>query len=102
PVAFPDGEGALVLTIQEGAITAFTYPCRAYALTEQESTLLPPAMAIAIASLRPDTGLALSYVDNGAETLSARWPADCPAPLFPGTGKSGTRARDARRLDDSA
>ena len=38
--------------------------------------LLPPAMAIAIASLRPDTGLSLSYVDNGAETLSARWLAD--------------------------
>ena len=33
-------------------------------------------MAIAIASLRPDTGLSLSYVDNGAETLSARWLAD--------------------------
>ena len=76
PVAFPDGEGALVLTVQEGTITAFTYRCRSYALTEQESTLLPPAMAIAIASLRPDTGLSLSYVDNGAETLSARWLAD--------------------------
>lgn len=76
PVVFPDGEGALSLTIREGAITAFTYRCRSYALTDQESTLLPPAMAIAIASLRPDTGLSLSYVDNGAEILSARWLAD--------------------------
>ena len=71
-----DGEEALSVTITGRTVTAFTYRCRSYTLTEQESTLLPPAMAIAIASLRPDTGLSLSYVDNGAETLSARWLAD--------------------------
>lgn len=73
PVVFPDGADALSVTIQDGTITAFTYRCRSYAAAERTAALLPPAMAIAIASLRPGAGLSLGYVDNGAENLSPRW-----------------------------
>ena len=73
PVIFSDGEEALSVTITGRTVTAFTYRCRAYTPLEEESALLPAAMAMAIASLHPGSGLSLGYVDGGGETLSAFW-----------------------------
>ena len=73
PVMFSDGEEALSVTITGRTVTAFTYRCRAYTPLEEESALLPAAMAMAIASLHPGSGLSLGYVDGGGETLSAFW-----------------------------
>ncbi len=73
PVVFSDGEAALTVTITGRAITAFVYRCQAYTITEENSALLPAAMAMAIASLHPGCSLSLAYVDGGAGTLSAFW-----------------------------
>ena len=72
-MVFSDGEAALTVTITGRAITAFVYRCQAYAITEENSALLPAAMAMAIASLHPGCSLSLAYVDGGAGTLSAFW-----------------------------
>lgn len=73
PVIFSDGGAALDVTITGHTITAFTYRCRAYGISEESSPLLPSAMAVAIASLHPGSGLSLGYVDGGTDTLSAFW-----------------------------
>ena len=73
PVVFSDGEDALTITITGRTITAFTYRCKAYAILEETSALLPASMAMAIASLHPGSGLSLGYVDGGGDTLSAFW-----------------------------
>ncbi len=73
PVFFSDERDALSVTISGTAITAFTYRCRAYPATEDASPLLPSAMARAIASLYPEAGLSIGYVDGGAGPLAAHW-----------------------------
>ena len=73
PVFFPDGEEALTITITGRTIVSFTYRCRTYTSLEENSSLLPTTMAIAIASLHPGSGLSLGYIDNGNDTLSAFW-----------------------------
>lgn len=73
PVFFPDGEEALTITITGRTIVSFTYRCRTYTSLEENSSLLPTTMAIAIASLHPGSGLSLGYIDNGSDTLSAFW-----------------------------
>ena len=73
PVFFSDEKDALSVTISGAAITAFTYRCRAYTPTEDTSPLLPAAMAQAIASLYPEAGLSVGYVDGGAGPLAAHW-----------------------------
>lgn len=73
PVFFPDGEEALTITITGRTIVSFTYRCRTYTSLEENSSLLPTTMAIAIASLHPGSGLSLGYIDNSSDTLSAFW-----------------------------
>lgn len=84
PVLFPQGSQALTVTITGQAITAFAYLCRSYNQVDmdadsapdaagQQSPLLPPSMAVAIASLRPGAELSIGYVDNGSDPLFARW-----------------------------
>lgn len=72
PVFFPDDSPGLAVTITGASITAFTYRCRSYRATEENASLMPPAMAVAIASLSPGSGLSMGYVDSGTET-AARW-----------------------------
>lgn len=81
PVLQAGDRAALSVVVEGDAITAFTYRCRSYAPAtsgaESESggqlPLLPPSIAVAIASLRPGAGLSIGYVDNGTEQLSACW-----------------------------
>ena len=73
PVYFADEGYALSVTISSGAITAFSYRCRAYVPEEAVSSLLPSDMAQAIASLYPGAGLSLGYVDSGAGEMTAQW-----------------------------
>lgn len=73
PVYFADESYALAVTISGGAVTAFTYRCRAYTAGEETAELLPPAMAQAIASLYPGAGLSLGYVDGGGGEMTAQW-----------------------------
>ena len=74
PVCFPDESDALEVTVSGTAVTAFTYRCRTYTpLEESGAPLLPPAMAAAMASLHPDSGLSLAYVDGGTANLSPGW-----------------------------
>lgn len=73
-VHFPDESDALAVTVGGAGITGFTYRCRAYTPVEEAGApLLPPAMAAAIASLHPDSGLSVAYVDTGASRLSPCW-----------------------------
>jgi len=74
PVCFPDESDALTVTVGGGAVTGFTYRCRAYTPVEEEGApLLPPAMAAAMASIHPDSGLSLAYVDAGTARISPCW-----------------------------
>ena len=74
PVCFPDESAALEVTVRGAAVTAFTYRCRSYTPSEESGApLLPPAMAAAMASLHPDSGLSLAYVDRGNANLSPGW-----------------------------
>ena len=73
PVFFPDGGEALSVTITRQTIVSFTYRCRSYTPLEEDSSLLPAAMAMAIASLHPGSGLSLGYIDGGGDALSAVW-----------------------------
>lgn len=73
PVYFSDEEDALSVTVSGGAVTAFSYRCRAYAPSEETAALLPPAMAQAIASLYPGAGLSIGYVDSGPGEMTAQW-----------------------------
>lgn len=82
PVLLPGDKAALSIVITGQSITAFTYLCRSYAPIAsgaeseaggQQLPLLPPSIAVAVASLRPGAGLSIGYVDNGAEQLSACW-----------------------------
>ena len=74
PVCFPDESDALAVTVGAAGAVSFTYRCRAYTPAEEEGApLLPPAMAAAIASLHPDSGLSVAYVDAGGARLSPCW-----------------------------
>lgn len=74
PVCFPDESDALAVTVGAAGAVSFTYRCRAYTSAEEEGApLLPPAMAAAIASLHPDSGLSVAYVDAGGARLSPCW-----------------------------
>lgn len=74
PVCFPDESDALTVTVGGGGVTGFAYRCRSYTPAEEEGApLLPPAMAAAMASLHPDSGLSLAYVDAGNPRLSPCW-----------------------------
>lgn len=64
---------ALRVVISGDTVTRFDFVCRSYTPLEQNSELLPPDMAVAIASMHRGAELTLAYVDNGAETLDARW-----------------------------
>lgn len=83
PVHLPNDTSALSVTIAGQHVTAFTYFCRSYTEAgadadagggvEQQSALLPPSMAVAIASLRPGAGLSIGYVDSGSDPIFACW-----------------------------
>ena len=75
PVCFPDESDALAVTISGLSVTGFSYRCRFYTPLEETDSepLLPPSMAAAIASLRPDSGLTAAYVDAGGTQLSPCW-----------------------------
>lgn len=66
---------ALRVVISGDMVTEFDFICRSYTPLEQNSELLPPDMAVAIASMHRGAELTLAYVDNGAETLDAQWVA---------------------------
>lgn len=64
---------ALRVNIEGDTITKFEYYCRAYTPTPDNTVLLPPAMAMAIAATHQSAELALAYVDNGASVIGAHW-----------------------------
>ena len=67
---------ALRVTISGDAVTEFEYYCRAYTPLEQSAMMLPPSMAVAIASIHEGSELTMAYVDSGAEVICARWFAE--------------------------
>lgn len=74
PVCFPDESDALAVTVGGAGVSSFTYRCRSYTPAEEAGPpLLPPAMAAAMASLHPDSGLSVAYVDAGGPRLSPCW-----------------------------
>lgn len=74
PVYLSDGNDALAVTFQKGAVTGFTYRCRTYTPLEEEPlALLPTKVAQAVAAAYPDAALSIGYVDDGSERLSAQW-----------------------------
>lgn len=72
-VRLSDDRAALRVVVSGNSVTEFEYLCRAYMGMEQSAVLLPPSMAVAIAALHDGAELTLSYVDSGAETISASW-----------------------------
>lgn len=78
PVWLPDGKPALSVTIDGCQITAFSYRCRTYSPMTAQTVLLPPDMALAIASLYPRAILTVGYMDTGREELNAGWLALSP------------------------
>lgn len=72
-VRLSDDRQALRVVIQGDTIKEFDYFCRAYEPTQENTLLLPPAMAVAIASTHDGAELTLAYVDNGASVHSACW-----------------------------
>lgn len=73
PVLFPDEADALTVLVRGSEVVEFTYRCRSYVPEEEMSVLLPPTMAVAIASLYPEGGLSIGYVDGGSGRLHADW-----------------------------
>ena len=74
PVFFADGGDALSVVFQNGAVSSFTYRCRAYEpLEEEPAPLLPTDMAQAIAAAYPDAALSIGYVDDGSGRTAAQW-----------------------------
>lgn len=73
PVRFSNERAALRVKIDGDTITKFEYYCRAYTSTQNSDVLLPPSMAVAIASMHENAELMLAYVDNGAAVIGAHW-----------------------------
>lgn len=72
-VRFSNERTALRVKIDGDTITKFEYYCRAYTPMPNSTVLLPPSMAVAIASMHENAELMLSYVDNGAAVIGAHW-----------------------------
>ena len=72
-VRFSKERAALRVNIEGDMITKFEYYCRAYTPTQNRTALLPPSMAVAIASMQDNAELTLSYVDNGVSVIGAHW-----------------------------
>lgn len=64
---------ALRVVISGDTVESFDFICRSYTPLELNSDLLPPSMAVAIASMHEGAEMTLAYVDNGEETIAARW-----------------------------
>ena len=64
---------ALRVEIEGDLIRKFEYYCRAYTPTQESTELLPPSMAIAIASMHEGAELTLIYMDNGSVDINAHW-----------------------------
>ena len=64
---------ALRVVIRGNTITEFDYLCRTYEPTQESTLMLPPAMAVAIASMHDGAELMLAYVDNGTGMHSVCW-----------------------------
>lgn len=72
-VRLSDDRQALRVVIQGDTIKEFDYFCRAYEVTQGGTLLLPPAIAVAIASLHDGAEPTLAYVDDGTNLYSACW-----------------------------
>ena len=72
-VRLGDERAALRVVVTGDTITEFDYFCRAYTPTQEEVVLLPPSMAVAIASAYNGGELTLAYVDNGVNVHGAHW-----------------------------
>lgn len=72
-VRLGDERQALRVVIRGDTIVEFDYFCRTYEATQESTYLLPPVMAVAIASMHDGAELTLAYVDNGAGAHSAYW-----------------------------
>lgn len=72
-VRLSDDRDALHLVVNGNTITEFTYYCRVYTPTADNSELLPPRLAVAVAAMQDGAELAMAYVDNGNATLGAHW-----------------------------
>ena len=68
-----DERAALRVVVTGDIITQLDYFCRAYTPAQEEVVLLPPAMAVAIASAHSGGELTLAYVDNGVNVHGAHW-----------------------------
>lgn len=75
-VRLNDERAALRVTIEGDTIREFEYYCRAYTPAEENSVLLPPLMAVAIASMHENAELMLAYVDNGSAVIDTHWFAE--------------------------
>ena len=67
---------ALKVVVSGDVIREFDYYCRAYTPTQESVSLLPPLMAVAIASMQEGAELMLSYVDTGMSVHGAHWFAE--------------------------
>lgn len=67
---------ALRVVINDGVIEEFDYYCRAYTPTLENANILPPLMAVAIASMQDGAELTLAYVDTGMSVHGAHWFAE--------------------------
>ena len=76
PIHLRSGEDALEVITSGETVTSFIYHCRSYMPLETRGELMPPEMAVAIASLHPGAGLSVGYVDGGGDVLSVQWLAN--------------------------
>lgn len=72
-VRLSDERSALRVIVVGDTITEFEYYCRAYTPLQENSALLPPSVAVAIAAMHEGAELTVAYVDNGAAILNANW-----------------------------
>ena len=67
---------ALKVVTSGNKIKEFDYYCRTYTQMQESTSLLPPSMAAAIASMQDGAQLTLEYVDTGMGVYSAHWFAE--------------------------
>ena len=73
PLVCGDGEPAAELLIEDGVVVNCSFLCRDYTLSDSPSLLLPLQQAQAIAEQYEGMEMALSYVDNGGDSVSVSW-----------------------------
>lgn len=76
PIRFSDGHCAAEVSLSNCSVTSFWIRFRQYTSSGEDSLLLPLRQALAVAASYDGAELAISYADDGDDTVSAQWLAE--------------------------